>query len=282
MTCRLCESTENKLLFLVQGYKIVKCANCGFVQVLDQPKQEQLDRLYEENYFSSNKYRDINTLNKELLRRLKLMQQYIPSMGARILEAGCGTGEFISFAKNNYDMFGFDISEAAIKIAQERNPQLSTQLWAYKDEEYNLPSNFYDAICAWDVIEHLRNPVPIFQQLMKSLKSGGYLFISTPNIGAFIAGILGRYWAFMTPPEHLSFFDKQTMSFITEKHLRAKLMGWHTRGKTVNLGFLLYKINRVVPIVPLKMLKLFQTHPLSRLAIYVPTGDIQYAVIQKN
>jgi SAM-dependent methyltransferase len=159
---------------------------------------------------------------------------------------------------------------------------LSAQLWVQKEEEYNLPSAFYDVICAWDVIEHLRNPVPTFQKLMKSLKPGGYLFISTPNIGAFIARILGRYWAFMTPPEHLCFFDKQTMSFITEKHLRAKLMGWHTRGKTVNLGFLLYKINRVVPIIPLKMLKLFQAPPLSRLAIYVPTGDIQYAVIQKN
>jgi 2-polyprenyl-3-methyl-5-hydroxy-6-metoxy-1,4-benzoquinol methylase len=249
--------------------------------VLDQPKQEQLDRLYEESYFSSNKYRDINTLNKELSRRLKLMRQYIPSMGARILEAGCGTGEFISFAKNNYDMFGFDVSDAAIKIAQERNPQLSTQLWAQKDGEYNLPSNFYDAICAWDVIEHLRNPVPIFQQLMKSLKSGGYLFISTPNIGALIAGILGPYWAFMTPPEHLCFFNKKTMSFFTEKQLHGILKSWHTKGKTVNVGFLLYKLGRVLPVVPLRMLKLFQTPPLSHLAIYVPTGDIQYAVIQK-
>ena len=282
MTCRLCESTENKLLFLVREYKIVRCANCGFVQVLDQPKQEQLDRLYEESYFNSNKYRDIITLNKELLRRLKLIRQYIPSTGARVLEAGCGTGEFISFAKNNYNMFGFDISEAAIKIAQERNSQLSTQLWAQKDEEYNLPPAFYDAICAWDVIEHLRNPVTTFQQLMKSLKPGGYLFISTPNIDAFIAQILGPYWAFMTPPEHLCFFNKKTMSFFAEKHLHATLKSWHTRGKTVNIGFLLYKLKRILPIVPLWLLKLFQTPLLSRLAIYVPTGDIQYAVIQKN
>jgi len=281
MTCRLCESTGNILLFLVKGYSIVKCANCGFVQVLDQPKQEQLDHLYEESYFKSNKYRDINTLNKEFLRCLNLMRQYIPSTGAHVLEAGCGTGEFISFAKDNYDMFGFDISEAAIKIAQERNPQLSTQLWAQKDEEYTLPSNFYDAICAWDVIEHLLNPVPTFQQLMKSLKSGGYLFVSTPNIDAFVARILGPYWAFMTPPEHLGFFGKKTMSFFAENNLHATLKGWHTRGKTVNAGFLLYKLKRVLPLVPLWMLKLFQTPPLSRLAIYVPTSDVQYAVIQK-
>jgi 2-polyprenyl-3-methyl-5-hydroxy-6-metoxy-1,4-benzoquinol methylase len=282
MTCRLCESTENKLLFLVKGYNIVKCANCGFVQVLDQPEQEQLDHLYEDSYFKSNKYRDTNTLNKELLRRLNLMRQYIPSTGACVLEAGCGTGEFISFAKNNYDMYGFDISEAAIKIAQERNPQLSMQLWAQKDEEYNLPAAFYDAICAWDVIEHLRNPVPTFQKLMKSLKPDGYLFISTPNIDAFVARKLGAYWAFMTPPEHLGFFNKKTMSFFAENHLHATLKDWHTRGKTVNVGFLLYKLGRVLPIVPSRMLKLFQTHPLSRLAIYVPTGDIQYVVIQKN
>jgi SAM-dependent methyltransferase len=125
MTCRLCESTENSLLFLVQDHKIVRCVNCGFVQVLDLPKQEQLDRLYEKNYFNSNKYRDTDTLNKELSRRLELMRQYIPVMGARVLEAGCGTGEFTCFAKSYYDMFGFDVSESAIKIAQERNSQLS-------------------------------------------------------------------------------------------------------------------------------------------------------------
>jgi 2-polyprenyl-3-methyl-5-hydroxy-6-metoxy-1,4-benzoquinol methylase len=179
-------------------------------------------------------------------------------------------------------MFGFDISESAIKIAQKSNSQLRLQLWAQKDEEYELPPVFFDAICAWDVIEHLRNPVHTFQRLMKSLKHGGYLFISTPNIDAIIARILGPYWAFMTPPEHLCFFSKKTMYFFAEQHLHSTINSWHSSGKTVNIGFLLYKLKRVLPFVPLWMLKLFQIPLLSRLAIYVPTGDIQYAVIQNK
>jgi len=163
--------------------------------VLDQPRQEQLDQLYKENYFNSNKYRDINTLNKELLLRLQLMQQNIPVAGARVLEVGCGSGEFIYLAKDYYDMSGFDISEAAIKIARERNPLLSEHLWVEKEgEQSNLIPEYYDAICAWDVIEHLWAPVFTFQRLIKCLKPGGYLFI----IRVLRALILGLHMSFET------------------------------------------------------------------------------------
>ena len=49
--------------------------------------------------------------------------------------------------------------------------------------------------------------VEVGRKLMGHLKPGGYLVLSTPSIDAPIARAMGRYWAFMTPPEHLGFFS---------------------------------------------------------------------------
>jgi len=53
--------------------------------------------------------------------------------------------------------------------------------------------------------EHLWDPAIVAKDLLQRLSPGEYLFISTPAIDAPVAKVLGKFWAFMTPPEHLSF-----------------------------------------------------------------------------
>lgn len=93
---------------------------------------------------------------------------------------------------------------------------------------------------------------------------------------------MGKYWHFMTPPEHLSFFNQNSMEFLFQGKHKTEIVEWKTLGKKVNIGFLLYKINRIVPLVPSFLLKLFDNKRLSSLSIYVPTADIQYVVIRKD
>lgn len=279
--CRICGGKQLSPRFSVRGYDLEQCAACSFVQVRAKPNQADLDAIYQDAYFAHNKYRDENSLRAENRRRLRLLEKFV-AHGSRVLEVGCGDGSFIKEAKAVFEMHGFDLSPAGIQKAQAQNPELAARLWAGRIEDQAIPEEAFDAICMWDVIEHIWDPYHVSQQLLKYLKPSGTLFISTPNIGAKTAQIMGKRWAFMTPPEHLGFFNLRSIKELFEKQLSTEVMMWRSMGKQANFGFVLYKARRVFPIIPQFIPKLFEHPLLSKLSFYIPTGDIQYLAIRKR
>ena len=280
--CRMCHDTKLKLFGSIRQYQLLECGECGLIQVVIDQTLEEIATIYGKPYFSHNKYRDSNSLRIENEKRRNLVRKYLPKETSKVLDAGCATGDFIEYVKKEVEIYGIDISEYAIQQAKEKNKEISQRIWAGRLEDQNLEEEFYDAICMWDVLEHILDFVPVCTQMMKYIKPRGYLFISTPNIGSWIARIMGKYWAMMTPPEHLSFFNKQSIGYLFERLLGGKIIEWESRGKWVNIGFIVYKVKRILPtLVPEGVLKLFETGKLSKMMTYVPTGDIQYVVVQK-
>lgn len=264
-----------KLLFQVKQMDVLKCRRCSFIQIAEM---EEYD--YKEEYFDNNKYRDYRCQNRENERRKKLVKKFC-SRGSRIIDIGCASGEFVSSVKDEFDIFGCDFSLNAIKIAKNKNPQMKERFWQASVKELAPDGDYYDAVCMWDVIEHIDDPLEAMHHVLSILKKDGYIFISTPDIGTVFAKIMGAKWPFMTPPEHLSFFNKRSMQYFA-RLMCLKIVKRSDRGKWANLGFILYKINRVMPgTVPECIVKKFRNGFLSKINIYVPTHDIQYVVLKK-
>jgi len=253
------------------------------VHVADRPSDEELRAIYGETYFAPSKYADEDTLRAESDRRLNLLRRFVPpGNGRKVLDAGCATGDFIMHAKSLYDMAGVDISEKAIEVARLRNPEFSDRIRAGSLESCDLMNEQFDAICLWDVIEHVWDPITVCRRLLDRLRPGGYLLLSTPAADAPVARALGRFWAFMTPPEHLSFLTSRSARHLFERLLSATVKVCERKGKRANLGFVLYKVRRISPLLmPEAAVRLFRRPRLNRLALYVPTGDVQYVVVQK-
>jgi SAM-dependent methyltransferase len=257
----------------------VRCPACGLVQAAGVPENTSGD-IYSDAYFTHAKYRDHQTLTHENRRRLQLLQRFLHPP-ATLLEIGCGTGDFLQHSKQTFQVSGFDLSDYAVEVARERNPDLADRIWSGAlEQQTGIPATF-DAVCCWDVLEHLWSPRAAAQQMLSFLKPGGYVFLSTPNISSFFARVLGRYWPFMTPPEHVCFFNRSSMGYFTEETLNGSIEYWSSWGKWANLGFIVYKLRRIVPaLVPGWLEGLFSKQGLDRLAIYAPTQDIQYVVIR--
>jgi len=280
--CRVCQSDDVKLYFTANQFDILRCRRCGLVQVAKEPLQSELDSIYQKGYFAPSKYDDTTILLRENSRRLKLVRGCLPGEGKKLLEVGCGPGDFIQLAKQHYEVHGFDLSQSAVDIARTKNEEIAEHIWAGRVEDQNLPPAFYDAICMWDVIEHLWDPLSTCDELLSCMKSGGYIFLSSPNAGAITAKLLRKYWAFMTPPEHLSMFSRRSLVALFEEKLNMHIVRWMSKGKWTNLGFVIYKLGRVVPrIITEKHVTRFNNLPISKWQIYVPTGDIHYTAIQK-
>ncbi len=280
--CRLCGAQTLSFLYSVNQCAIERCSACGFVQVKDTPADEAFATQYAPSYFERGKYQDRLAQEKEYQKRVALLVAAGLPEGARVLDAGCATGDFIEYVGDRYDMWGLDISDHAIEIAKQKNPHRSAQLFAGTVEDSNFQPGSFDAIVMWDVVEHIRNPVEACRHLVKFLRPGGLLFLSTPDIGAPTARVMQRYWAFMTPPEHLGFFNHRSLTRLLEKDLGLQSERLFSTGKWVNVAFLIYKLRRVMPaLVPQFVAKGIRKTPLARAMVYVPTGDIQYAVARK-
>lgn len=276
----MCNSSKSKPYVKVKKWQLHKCQSCGFVQVINKPTEQELKEIYSNSYFSTNKYEDIQTLHKEYRYRLKLMKKY-SAPGGVVLDYGCAKADFISFAKNEYLFYGMDYSTDAIEIAKEKHPDLSKKLF-YADQLDAIKENTIDAVVLWDVIEHIWDPVECLNQLYKKVKIGGHIILSTPKVDTFFPAITRKYWPFMTPPEHLSFFSNKAFEELGRK-TGLHIVESRAKGKWVNAGFMLYKIKRIVPyLVSGRVIRFFQGKRTSKLSLYAPTGDIQYVVLKKS
>lgn len=104
--------------------------------------------------------------------------------GERLLDIGCGDGIIGYFAKNNYrQIYGVDISDIALKIAEERG--VITRKINANNDALPFEDNYFDAVTCLDVIEHVFEPINLINEISRVLKKGGILIVSTPNI---------RYW----------------------------------------------------------------------------------------
>lgn len=279
MSCRICKE-KTILSFNSKGWPLVKCVNCGFLQVDRKPNEAELIEIYSKNYFTHNKYADISTLYKEYTRRLNLVKKYIPEK-AEILDFGCAAADFIKFAEKQYNFTGFDYSKAAIIKAIEDNPDYKGKLFYGDYHELQQVPQQFNAIMLWDVIEHIWDPVEIMTFLSKLIQSKGFVFISTPDIDSFFSKLTGKYWPFMTPPEHLSFFGTRSFKKLVEK-TGFKIIYNSSKGKWANVGFIFYKLKRIFPkLVPQAFINFFNKKYTSKLAVYVPTFDVKYVVLQK-
>ncbi len=199
-----------------------------------------------------------------------------------ILDAGCATGDFLALAKAYYTVYGVDISEGAIEHAKVRLPDIAAGLSSSRLEDIceNWPN--FDAICLWDVVEHVRDPVSVCRVLMSLLKPGGHLFLSTPDMGALTAKMMKQHWAFMIPPLHLGYFSRRSFGYLFEKQLPARIVAYQTQGKWTSLAFLFYKVNQISRwLAPSALLEWLSHSYFGRLNVYIPTNDIIYLVVEK-
>jgi 2-polyprenyl-3-methyl-5-hydroxy-6-metoxy-1,4-benzoquinol methylase len=243
---------------------------------------EQILGIYGPAYFSHEKYGDRATLRRENRRRLRLMQRYVRTPAARVLEAGCGTGDFISVAKCDYAVSGFDVSAHAVDMARRANPDIADRIRCSDLARVELPSTHFDGVCLWDVIEHLWDVEAACRRLLDTLKPGGVLLLSTPDSGSWGARALGRYWPLMTPPEHASFFSATSLAYLFEDRLNATVVHSTAMGKWVNLRFALRKVQRLMtaPGTAGAVARCQRLLP-ETLSIYLPSRDIRYVVVRK-
>lgn len=108
------------------------------------------------------------------------LHKYSPDLKS-FLEIGCGTGFVISGISKRLPkvkLFGSEYLEEGLVFARQRVPTANfTQM-----DARNIPyESEFDAIGAFDVLEHIKEDEDVLQQIYKALKPDGMVFITVPQ-----------------------------------------------------------------------------------------------------
>jgi len=98
----------------------------------------------------------------------------VPQQCRRILEIGCGTGEFSRLLASRAErILAMDLSPQMVRLARERSKLYPNIDFVEGDVmAYQLPDNEFDCIATLATLHHLP-PEPVLRKIRKALKPGG-------------------------------------------------------------------------------------------------------------
>ena len=276
--CAVCQTvTEQEILYEKWGYSILRCKVCylGSAYVDDG---FDASRIYSEDYFQGRRkdgYADYvgseRVLRREFRRVLNKIRLYGPSEG-RLLEVGCAYGFLLLEAQQYFESYGIEICEEAARACQSRGLNVHC---GTVNRKFLKENGSFDLIIMLDVIEHLQEPAEVLRWLYEALSRRGSLMISTGDWESVIARVLKKHWRLMTPPQHLFYFSRRTMTGLLEKiGFRVAYCGrpW----KSVPLGLAAYQFGNRIG------LRLSMLESLNRLAVPVNLFDTIQVIARKE
>jgi len=131
--------------------------------------------------FNESRYQEVGRLSPADAVRLEKIEKLVGSQ-KRVLDVGCFDG-FVGerLIKNGNEVCGLDISEPAVKKAQERG--IKAQV-ANVEEPWPFAEQQFDVVFAGEIIEHLFDTDKFLQQAKRVLKTNGFLILTTPNLAS--------------------------------------------------------------------------------------------------
>jgi 2-polyprenyl-3-methyl-5-hydroxy-6-metoxy-1,4-benzoquinol methylase len=127
-------------------------------------------------------------------QRIRLLldevQRHTP-IGSKVLDVGCAQGTAgLLLAERGYRVTLLDIREAHIRYARDRYEHGAVEFAVGRLADAIPATPVFDAVICTEVIEHVSKPAVFLEQISVRLRSGGSIFLTTPN---------ADYWGWHLP-----------------------------------------------------------------------------------
>lgn len=195
-------------------YQVVRCEQCGLMRTNPRPTRSSIHRYYPSEYVAY--HRQLHAPPRRHSgwrdRRVSVMPPVSPP--GRLLEIGTSFGAFLYECKRvGWDVTGVEMDERSAARAAELT---GAPVHATSIETVQFPPRSFDVICAWQVIEHLHDPVRTLRACFDWLKPGGWLAIAIPDAGSLEFRLFREAWYPLDVPRHLYHFSAKTCRAMFE------------------------------------------------------------------
>lgn len=207
---------------IVQAAKIVPgslmhCRRCGLWFRYPVPNDTELAALYEDlpdTVWKATEPRPYWPLALRLLEAHAINQ--------KVLDVGCFGGELLDWLPEAWSKHGVEPSKAARIVAAKRG----INLVGHTARDLADTGATFGAVLAFDVLEHVSQPVDFLAHLKSVVAPGGSLILLTGATDSLSYRLFGRHYWYGSLPEHVTFYSRAWFGWAA-KHLGMKVAAHH-------------------------------------------------------
>lgn len=190
-------------------YELLKCKNCEHQWTFPMPKQNDLDRWYQQSSSlvlgngTNENYSDPNVFAQSTHWVISDLKEVIPGT---LLEIGPGNGSLLrSLRKLGWNCYGVDpgryISDKKILSSLQELPK----------------GVCFDVVMFQDVLEHIADPFDYIEKISSITNEKSIFYISVPYSQSLEARLLKGRWEMAKPFGHLLYFSKDSMRTMLQR-----------------------------------------------------------------
>ncbi len=208
--CPVCEAPPERGLFVKDGFRHVRCPDCGLIYVSLILREDVLEKYWREELAWTEV---LNSGPQMELDRLKY--QYGLDLaaarlaGRRVLDVGSGPGGFVRLAgEAGWQATALELNQASSEMLAAAGFQVIVKHLELSD----LPAGGFDLISFWEVLEHLPEPRTALIEARRLLAPGGLALILVPNAGSLVTRLLHEKSNTFGGHSHLNHFDPASLT----------------------------------------------------------------------
>ena len=235
---------------------------CGqLISAVDEKRYWETMASFNAPGFNQPPAREIERRRSVASRRLQTVTRLLDKKPAemRLLDVGCSRGQFVDFAAQaGFNAEGVEPAPDIAAAARALGLNVLTGLL----EEQHYPDAAFDVASLFEVVEHLREPLPLLRECRRVLKPGGILIISTGNAASWTVAAMGARWDYFHIEKdggHISFFNPASIAVMAQnagfhvERIETARVKFHEKGDVSNMTYMLGKIAAELLNVPARI-----------------------------
>ncbi len=219
----------------VWNFNICQNLDCNLIWLDPAPMKEDIHKCYESYFTHDTNRKNLKTDRMSFIKRLRLMilsryqirHMYLTNESpGRLLEIGCGNGERLALMQaRGWKVVGQEVDPKSAAIAKT---VYNCEVYLGELQEISFPDNSFDAVTMHHVIEHIYDPIVLFQECYRILRPKGKLVLVTPNAKSLGHKYFQSNWIGLDPPRHLHLFSTKILRELSRKAGFTKCRCWTT------------------------------------------------------
>lgn len=228
MKCYLCGKNKLKVIRTKLRHDIprnvLECQSCGIVYLEPGSKVDLKD-------YYKNDYRKLySPVIGKALNSQEIFDIYLPYQQERIekikhllnpdmsvLDVGCSSGHFLYALKNHVkECIGIEFNKENAEFASKK---LGIKVYTEPIQDTGIPLGYFDLITAYEVLEHMDDPIKFLTIIRSYLKPDGFLVVEVPNIQDALISVYGSkpYSDFWFREPHVFYYSPKTLTMMLAK-----------------------------------------------------------------